>query len=48
MQLAALPHTGGAGSFARTTMGPWGDFTTGLAENNRHAARVLVRVRTPG
>ncbi|MCX4163881.1 MULTISPECIES: amino acid permease [Paraburkholderia] len=30
---AALPHTGGAYSFARTTMGPWGGFTTGLAEN---------------
>ncbi|WLI43630.1 amino acid permease [Pseudomonas beijingensis] len=30
---AALPHTGGAYSFARTTMGPWGGFSTGLAEN---------------
>jgi ethanolamine permease len=30
---AALPHTGGAYSFARTTMGPWGGYTTGLAEN---------------
>ncbi|MBK1868913.1 amino acid permease [Aestuariivirga sp. YIM B02566] len=30
---AALPHTGGAYSFARTAMGPWGGFTTGLAEN---------------
>jgi ethanolamine permease len=29
----ALPHTGGAYSFARTTMGPWGGFLTGLAEN---------------
>ncbi|WP_211109724.1 amino acid permease [Azospirillum oleiclasticum] len=29
----ALPHTGGAYSFARTTMGPWGGFVTGLAEN---------------
>jgi ethanolamine permease len=30
---AALPHTGGAYSFTRTTMGPWGGYTTGLAEN---------------
>lgn len=30
---AALPHTGGAYSFARTTLGPWGGFSTGLAEN---------------
>jgi ethanolamine permease len=30
---AALPHTGGAYSFARTSIGPWGGFTTGLAEN---------------
>jgi ethanolamine permease len=29
----ALPHTGGAYSFARSTMGPWGGFVTGLAEN---------------
>ena len=29
----ALPHTGGAYSFARTSMGPWGGFITGLAEN---------------
>src|SRR5436190_20074563 len=29
---AALPHTGGAYSFARTTMGPWGGFVTGMAE----------------
>jgi ethanolamine permease len=30
---AALPHTGGAYSFARTAMGPWGGYITGLAEN---------------
>lgn len=30
---AALPHTGGAYSFSRTTMGPWGGYSTGLAEN---------------
>jgi ethanolamine permease len=29
----ALPHTGGAYSFARTSMGPWGGYVTGLAEN---------------
>jgi ethanolamine permease len=29
----AMPHTGGAYSFARTAMGPWGGFLTGLAEN---------------
>ena len=30
---AALPHTGGAYSFARSSMGPWGAYVTGLAEN---------------
>ncbi len=30
---SALPHTGGAYSFARTAMGRWGGFVTGLAEN---------------
>ena len=30
---AALPHTGAAYSFARTAMGPWGGFATGLFEN---------------
>jgi len=29
----ALPHTGGAYSFARTAWGPWGGFITGIAEN---------------
>ncbi|MFM8355867.1 MAG: amino acid permease [Gammaproteobacteria bacterium] len=29
----AMPHTGGAYSFARTAMGPWGGFLTGVAEN---------------
>ena len=29
----ALPHTGGAYSFARSAMGPWGGYVTGLAEN---------------
>ena len=27
----ALPHAGGAYSFARTSMGPWGGYITGLA-----------------
>ncbi len=30
---AALPHTGGAYSYARTAMGPWGGFAAGLAES---------------
>jgi len=30
---AALPHTGREYSFARTTMGPCGGFSTGIAEN---------------
>lgn len=29
----ALPHTGAAYSFARSSMGPWGGFITGLFEN---------------
>ena len=29
----ALPHTGGAYSFARSAIGPWGGFITGLAES---------------
>jgi ethanolamine permease len=29
----ALPHTGGAYSFGRTAMGPWGGFITGVAES---------------
>lgn len=28
----ALPHTGGAYSFGRSAMGPWGGFITGVAE----------------
>jgi ethanolamine permease len=28
---AAMPHTGGAYSFGRSAMGPWGGFITGLA-----------------
>ena len=30
---AALPHAGGAYSFARTAMGPWAGYITGLAES---------------
>src|SRR5262245_43437090 len=29
----ALPHTGGAYSFARCAFGPWGGYITGLAES---------------
>ena len=29
---AAMPHTGGAYSFARSALGPWGGLITGLAE----------------
>ena len=30
----ALPHTGGAYSFARAAMGPWGGFIAGLARTS--------------
>src|SRR5919109_1598572 len=33
----ALPHTGGAYSFSRSAMGPWGGFTTGVAETIEYA-----------
>jgi ethanolamine permease len=36
----ALPHTGGAYSFARSAMGPWGGFVTGLAENMEYVITV--------
>lgn len=41
---AALPHTGGAYSFARAAFGPWGGYLTGLAENMEYilAAAVIV------
>src|SRR5262245_13889905 len=38
----ALPHTGGAYSFARSAMGPWGGFLTGLAENMEYVITVAV------
>ncbi len=41
---AALPHTGGAYSFARTSMGPWGGFLTGLAENMEYILTPAVIV----
>lgn len=41
---AAMPHTGGAYSFARTAMGPWGGFITGLAETIEYVATTAVIV----
>ena len=40
----ALPHTGGAYSFARSAMGPWGGFITGLAENIEYVVTPVVVV----
>lgn len=40
----ALPHTGGAYSFGRTAMGPWGGFITGLAENLEYVVTAAVVV----
>ena len=41
---AALPHTGGAYSFARSAMGPWGAYITGLAENMEYVLTPAVIV----
>ncbi len=41
---AALPHTGGAYSFARSAMGPTGGFVTGLAETIEYVATTAVIV----
>ena len=41
---AALPHTGGAYSFARSAMGPWGAYLTGLAENMEYILTPAVIV----
>ena len=41
---AALPHTGGAYSFARSSMGPWGGFVTGFAETIAYVATTGVIV----
>ena len=38
----ALPHTGGAYSFGRTALGPWGGFVTGLAENMEYVITTAV------
>jgi ethanolamine permease len=40
----ALPHTGGAYSFGRTAMGPWGGFITGLAESMEYILTPAVIV----
>jgi ethanolamine permease len=40
----ALPHTGGAYSFARSAMGPWGGFVTGLAESIEYVVTPAVIV----
>ncbi|MGH2640902.1 MAG: ethanolamine permease [Actinomycetota bacterium] len=44
----ALPHTGGAYSFARSAMGPWGGFVTGLAENMEYVITPAVVVVSIG
>lgn len=41
---SALPHTGGAYSFARASMGPWGGFVTGLCENVEYVLTPAVIV----
>jgi ethanolamine permease len=41
---AAMPHTGGAYSFSRAAMGPWGGFVTGLAETIAYVATTAVIV----
>lgn len=40
----ALPHTGAAYSFARSAMGPWGGFITGLCENVEYVITPAVVV----
>jgi ethanolamine permease len=40
----ALPHTGGAYSFARSAMGPWGGFITGVAESIEYIVTPAVIV----
>ncbi len=41
---AALPHAGGAYSFARTSMGTWAGYITGLAENMEYVLTPAVIV----
>ena len=45
---AAMPHTGGAYSFARAAMGPWGGFVTGVAETIEYVATTAVIVYFSG
>ncbi len=40
----ALPHTGGAYSFGRSAMGPWGGFVTGLGETMEYVITPAVIV----
>ncbi len=40
----ALPHTGGAYSFGRSAMGPWGGFITGVAESIEYVVTPAVIV----
>jgi ethanolamine permease len=40
----ALPHTGGAYSFGRSAMGPWGGFITGLGETMEYVLTPAVIV----
>jgi ethanolamine permease len=40
----ALPHTGGTYSFARSAMGPWGGFITGVAESIEYIVTPAVVV----
>ncbi|MGH8986047.1 MAG: amino acid permease [Acidimicrobiia bacterium] len=39
-----MPHTGGAYSFARSAMGPWGGFSTGVAETIEYVVASSVVV----
>ena len=41
---AMMPHTGGAYSFARSAMGPWGGLVTGAAETTEYVATTAVIV----
>lgn len=41
---SALPHTGGAYSFGRSAMGPWGGFITGLGESIEYVLTPAVIV----
>jgi ethanolamine permease len=44
----ALPHTGGAYSFSRSAMGPWGGFATGVAETIEYVLTPAVIVTFSG